>query len=380
MAKKITVLYLCPDVSLGGSSRSLINLIVSTKSEVIPIVLLPSMGEVYDVFMKMGVECIILPYTLLHHLHPVSIKTIFKNPRGSALYNYFKTDIKCVKKIKKKFTNRKIDIVHSNFSPITIGVFLAKALHAKHVWHVREFLDMDFHYDVFIGIRRLRHLINMADARIVISNAVAQHWHFKKSNTWIINNAIGLRQDTIYERKKEKYFLFCAYFITENKGAGRAVSAFGESNVWKDGYTLVFLGNCSDLYKEELIEHAKVYKCEESVEFVPNQTDVKPYFAKATAFIMASNCEALGRVTAEAMLWGCPVIAHATGGTLDLVKHGETGWLFNTETECANIIRNICNESQEQIIFNAQKFVVNNLVQELYGPKILEVYNHVLHG
>lgn len=377
---KITVLYLCPDVSLGGSTRSLINLIVSVKNEVIPIVLLPSMGEAYDAFIKIGVECIILPYALLHHLHPVCIKTILNNPRESALYNYFKIDIKCAKKIKKLFINRRIDIVHSNFSPITVGFLLAKVLNAKHVWHVREFIDLDFHFDIFLGIHRLRYIINEADARIVISNAVAKHWHFKNSNTWIINNAIGNKQDIAYEPQKRKYILFSSYYITKGKGALRAIIAFGLSNVWKEGYTLVLMGNCSKPYKKELLRNATTYKCENYIKFIPCQTEVKPYFTQATAFVMASDCEALGRVTAEAMFWGCPVIAHATGGTLDLIKNGETGWLFNNEKECAMLIRKVCHESQEQIIMNAQQFVMNNLTQELYGPKILEVYDHVLKG
>ena len=64
---------------------------------------------------------------------------------------------------------------------------------------------------------------------------------------------------------------------------------------------------------------------------------------------MTSEFEALGRVTAEAMFYGCPVIAHATGGTLDLVKDGETGYLYNTIDECAELIRKVCPENQEKV-------------------------------
>ena len=94
---------------------------------------------------------------------------------------------------------------------------------------------------------------------------------------------------------------------------------------------------------------------------------------------MASECEGLGRVTAEAMFYGCPVVAHASGGTLDLVKDGITGYLFHTVDECAKLIRKVCTTDQEQVIMQAQRFAVNNLSQEIYGPKIMEVYESVLN-
>jgi glycosyltransferase involved in cell wall biosynthesis len=120
------------------------------------------------------------------------------------------------------------------------------------------------------------------------------------------------------------------------------------------------------------------YGVADKIDFVSCQTNVKPWFAQATAFIMASQCEGLGRVTAEAMFYGCPVIARAAGGTLDLIKDGVTGYLYGTIKECAQLIQKVCKENQEKIILKAQEFAVNNLSQEVYGPKIMEVYNSVM--
>jgi glycosyltransferase involved in cell wall biosynthesis len=121
------------------------------------------------------------------------------------------------------------------------------------------------------------------------------------------------------------------------------------------------------------------YEIEDKVEFVPCQPDIKPYFEHASGYIMASECEGLGRVTAEAMFYGCPVVAHASGGTLDLVKDGITGYLFHTVDECADLINKVCNENQEKVILQAQQFAVEHLSQEVYGPKIMEVYESVLN-
>ena len=78
------------------------------------------------------------------------------------------------------------------------------------------------------------------------------------------------------------------------------------------------------------------------------------------------------------MSYGCPVIACASGGTLDLVKDGETGYLFNTVEECAELMQKVCTTDQEEIILWAQKYVKQNLSIEKYGQKIMEAYNSVM--
>lgn len=199
-------------------------------------------------------------------------------------------------------------------------------------------------------------------------------------NTWIIHNAIRSRADAYYSPAKDKYLLFSSYLLTEAKGARKAIVAFAKSGMAGEAYTLKLMGNCSNDYKESLLKTVNNYGVSQNIEFVPFQYDVKPFFTKATAYLMTSDYEALGRVTAEAMFYGCPVIAHATGGSLDLIKHEETGYLYQTVDECAELIKHVCATSQDSVIRKAQDFVVNNLSQEAYGPKIMEIYKKVLES
>lgn len=372
-----TILYIAIDSSLGGSTASLLNLIEGIKDYVNPIVLFPEHGVAYDVYVQHGIECHTFPFVKLYSLKENRLYSVWKHPWRWHCIKKLRFDYGCLRYVKKILVGRQVDIVHSNTSPNDIGVLLACKLHAKHVWHVREFCDLDFHFDIYKGIPRLRNLINQADARVAISSAIKSHWQMPDGNTWIINNAIRSKNDICYFPTKARYVLFSSYYLTESKGARTAIIAFAKSGVAND-YTLKLMGNCSDEYKESLIQTMNEYGIGDSVEFVPCQRDVKPYFAHATAYIMASEFEGLGRVTAEAMFFGCPVIAHATGGTLDLVKHGETGYLYNSIDECAELIKKVCAEPQESLILRAQEFVINNLTQEVYGPKIMGVYKHVL--
>ena len=245
---------------------------------------------------------------------------------------------------------------------------------------VSIFYSFALAYDTkYFSYDDLRNLINSADARIAISTAIAQHWQMPTQNTRVINDACRKMNDACYVSNKEKYLLFSSYNLTEAKGTRTAIIAFAKSGVAKQGYILKLMGNCSEDYKVSLQTTIIDYNLDDQVEFVPCQTDIKPYFAHASGYIMASECEGLGRVTAEAMFYSCPVIAHASGGTLDLVKDGITGYLFHSVDECAKLIKKVCTTNQERMIMQAQRFAIDNLSQEVYGPKIMEVYKSVLN-
>lgn len=376
--KKISVLYVCPDNSYGGSSRSLLNLILSVQNEVTPIVLFPSPGRAFDEFKRYGIECIIHPYIKLHQIS--TWKNVLLHPWRALIVRVFRYDVACAVFVKHYLKDRSIEVVHSNYSLIYIGWLLSKYLGAKHVWHVREFVDIDFHYKVYGGLSLLRKMINRAAARIAISSAIKKHWQMPNINTWVISNAICSKNNTIYIPIKEKYILYSAYSMSEHKGARRAIEAFAQSGMTKKGYVLKMVGNCYDDYKESLLKTILAYGILDYIKFYPCQLDLKPFFMHAAAYLMTSENEAFGRVTAEAMFYGCPVIAHATGGTLDMIENGETGYLYNTVDECAQLISRVCSEDQQKVVSQAQEFARNNLSQEVYAPKIMQVYEAVLNG
>ena len=374
---KMNILYICPDETLGGSTRSLLNLILSIKEKITPIVLFSAQGNAYDKFKELGIECISHPFVKLHQC--LRWKNIILHPWRIFLVRFIRQDVTCVWYVKRYLKGRKIDIVHSNYSPIYVGRLLSTVLHSKHVWHVREFIDLDFNCRVYGGIPLLRRMVNHADARVAITSAIKKHWQMPSDNTWVINNAVLCKKDVCFNTKKDKYLLYSAYFMSEQKGARTAIITFAKSEMAKEGYVLKMVGNCLDDFKESLLQTIREFGISDNVEFLPCQSNLKPFFAKATAYLMTSEFEAMGRVTAEAMFYGCPVIAHATGGTLDLVKNGETGYLYSTLEECAEYIRYVCENSQDIIIRNAQEFALNNLSQEEYGPQIMEVYKSVLN-
>ena len=99
---------------------------------------------------------------------------------------------------------------------------------------------------------------------------------------------------------------------------------------------------------------------------------------KATAFLMCSENEGLGRVSIEAMFYGCLVLGRNSGGTKEFVINNKTGYLFNTIEECSSLMQKILLEDTSIIIKQAQDFARQNFSIENYGTKIMRVYQSVL--
>jgi len=63
-----------------------------------------------------------------------------------------------------------------------------------------------------------------------------------------------------------------------------------------------------------------------------NQSQLGKYFLAADAHVLPSNYEAWGLVVNEAMQFGLPqLLSHMIGSARDLLKEGETGYLFRAE-------------------------------------------------
>lgn len=372
---KPTILFVCTDwYEIGGSSASLIDMIQALGDRINPIVLLNAEGRVSEHMRQLGVHILIQPFFYLWD-RPKPIKTVLHHPTRSTFYRYITLNYRCATIVADMLKGKTIDIVHSNSSITTIGVGLAKRLGAKHIWHIREFLDLDFGLSVYGGRNRLRHLINKADARICVSSSVSIHWKLTPLHTHVLWDAVI--DDTIVinqARSKEPFFLFCAANITERKGANIAVKAFCLSKLSSHGYRLKLVGHCDDKYKDQLLAMASLFGDNNSIDFIEYTDNITDYFAKATAFLMCSMCEALGRVTIQAMINFCPVIAHNAGGTIDFIRHNETGLLFNTDEECATLMCDITNQDYSKTTYNAFSFAVKNFSFTTYSDKLFRIY------
>lgn len=385
MSKNITVLFVFHEaMSSGGATYSGMNMVISLdKSIICPIVMVPDEGDIKEKMESLGVKCIVAPVDFLFRTHD---NTDFLH-RCIHSYRRFKTYVKGLfidcQTVKRELSDYHIDIVHSNTTAILTGFVLSRYLHCRHVWHLREFIDKDFHEKPYLGFRMMRMLINSSDATISITNAVKKHWVYKSTkNAFQIFNAVKNSSSLLpVNPTKEKFFLFCANWVEDYKGANWAMEAFCMSKLYQDGYKLVYIGNCRSEYKDYLLDIARKSGAEKQIEFLGYCKNTTSFFAKAAAFLMCSDNEAMGRTTIEAFWNGCPVLGRNTGGTPELICSDRNGYLFNTKEELAILMKNVLHVDNSLIVENARKFALENFTEEKYGKKVEIVYQRLMnHG
>lgn len=378
--KKIKVLYINHETrGEGGSTASLINLIHSVEKEVKPIVLVRSKENLVN-FKKAGIKCFYYPFSQNVADTNRIRGTINYLPR---MFRDYFLDKKCVKKVTYLLREENIEIVHSNSSVIGVGLEIARKLQAKSIIHLREFLDLDFKTKPFWGWKSVKRIIMRSDYVIAITQAIYNHWNVATLNTKssVMWNAVR-KAKTILPviHNKDKYVLFCASRATENKGVFDAVEIFCKSGLPQLGYSLRIVGRTENATRERILRIAKTFTSANQICFLGYVKEIDILMNKASAFLMCSKNEALGRVTIEAMFAGCPVLGRNSGGTKELIKHGVNGYLYNDINEGAKLLKDIVgySETTTRLIEEGRSFAINNFSEEVYGNKIIAIYNQLV--
>ena len=238
----------------------------------------------------------------------------------------------CAWRLRKMVKQYAINLIHTNSSVINTGGILSKMMHVPHVWHVREFGQEDFG---FIGAwnygRIYRFMERHSDRVIAISEAVKSKYNKRISADLmrVVYNGVG--EENLYEKKQEARNTDIVQFlisgrVSEEKGQEQAVEAV--ALLVERGYQNLHLSIAGPGDTELLQKLVKQRHIEKYVSFLGFRTDLHLLRRKMDVELVCSRCEAFGRVTVEAMMCSNPVIGSNSGGTLELVRNGENGYLY----------------------------------------------------
>jgi glycosyltransferase involved in cell wall biosynthesis len=374
------VLYICHYAQLYGANKSLLNIIDGLRDNFEPFVLLPHHGTIEPELQQRNVKYFILSYKIITFLkYNSKLNFLLFYPRALYVWlinNYVKY------KIKKIVLENSIDIIHSNSGIINIGYIVSKMTKKKHVWHLREFQDLD--YGLVLEMPRLCYLrqLKQSDIVIAISHAIAEHFKVQ-GKAQIIYNGILKKENLFYSldynQKNDPYFLFCG-LIFKNKGIEEAIQGFICFAKNNPSFQLLIVGQCNDM---KYFSHLRTIVAETDgfianrIHFLGYRTDIAMLMKNATALLMCSKSEAMGRVTIEAMALSCPVIGYASGATKELILNNKTGLLYSTISEMVDQMNLIVNNNllRKQIIHDAYQYASENFTEKEYAQIITNIYN-----
>lgn len=378
------VLYILHTVFMDGSSRSFLNMVLRLKNEynIEPIVLYPRF-----VNNPMGFATV-LPALLDNNIkvercliERASGKIGNKKPPfyNSFLFRFFlrKISKRQIIKIAKK---NEVDIIHTNSSVIYEGYYAAKELKIPHIWHIREYQDLDSKIDIYPSKEKFQEML--ADKySIAISKDIQKHFCLSNEpkSKVIYNPILSESEVTPPVYPKEKFFLI-ANVITAKKKVEDALKAFSLFAKKHEDYKLVVAGRQDPQYYDMLIKMCESLNIMNNVSFLGEIKNPYDYMKRAKALLVSSTFEGFGRMTAEAIMLGCMVIGRDTGGSVEIISLTNGGFLFSDVKDFANKLNKIADMQDidyRSIMDKAQEIAVSCFSSEKHAKNISLFYQQI---
>ena len=372
------ILYLISGTNMGGATLSFLTLLdfIKKKGEK-PFVIIPDNNiDFVNLLKSQNIPFFTIP--LIFHCYP-SKKCGHWAKRFLLTYFMLFREFQNIRQLNKVIKDIKPDIIHTNVGPLATGHYVAKRNGIPHIWHIREYGDLDFELDFFPSRKYFHKLLNQDIVISITTKLLRYNKLEQKSSKFVIYNGVRKKHDIHYFSPKEKYFL-CASRISPEKGQADIIATFSKFHNKYPEYKLVILGEGNHNYIESLKRLANEANCLSSVIFKGFVSNVSDYMQKATALIVGSHFEGFGRMTAEACFDGCIVIGKNSGGTREILSQ-TGGFLYDTQEEMLAFMEDVAKFPEEKyysIAKKAQQTAQNLFSIEKYTEKIYSIYTQVL--
>lgn len=284
------------------------------------------------------------------------------------------------------FVKEKPDVVHihSTFAGVICRISLiliypfqrAKIIYCPHAF---SFLSSVPPFRKFIYVLVEKILLCITDKIICTSfyeKNQAVKVNIKKSKLIVIYNGISCNKKKVvspYKKNAKKQILFVGRF-DKQKGYDRFLYLMRNLN--------------SNLYDFNIIGegvHDKVGRITaDNIHYFGwmKYDSIIPYFMYSTVLIMPSRWESFGLVAVEAQSFGLPVIANRCSSLPEVILEGETGYLFDFNTEMDNIIK-LLNENSiidwEKMKNDCIAFVNSRFSAKIMNSKVEDLYYHLIY-
>ena len=375
------VFFIAGTAVLGGASLSLFNLVKGLAERGYKCyVAFGTDGPIRERLESLGVECYIVHFrsSSWPHLSTLRDVLLFIPKVLLLLKNYF-----VYRSLVNLANQIEPDIIHSNYSITTMGYRVAKKMGKPHVWHIREYIDKDFHLTPFPC--RKSHYKKLASSEVItITRDLADYFHLP--NAHVVYNGIVEDDCQIRENDKQDYFLYVGN-VTEMKGALDLLQAFVAFAKENHHTRLLYVGAVNPDVQAEIDSIVKQNRLEGRVSLEGKRNNVREYMERALALVVPSRFEGFGRITAEAMSCGCLVIGKNTGGTKEQFDNGltycgsEIGFRYSDTKELEDCLSNIllCSNKELSVIReNAFNTVCHLYTNSNYVAGVISVYEKII--
>lgn len=379
------ILYVSSSNVVGGGSVALLNLVrgVMAAGHEVMVATTSDKGDFAQMLSDTGCQVrhchhrlSVYPYGTGWQFLPRLLKMVLDNWRGR-------------RELERVMREFQPDIVHTNVGPMDAAFDVCQRLGIKHVWHQREYQDLDFGYSFFPSIKTfMRKSHTQGNYNICITNGVFAHRQFRRGVDRVIYDGVfpqsACKQST--QQLKEDYVLFAGR-IEEAKGALDLLHTFVAFHKRYPTCQLRLAGRYVEqsTYYQQCLQLIKAEGLADAVQFLGERRDVYDLMKHARMLIVPSRFEGFGFITAEAMLNGCPVVGRDTAGTKEQFDKGlgytgdEIGLRFTNDEEMLRAMCRAMDEPMEDMCERAFRTVEHFYTREEHVRQVLAYYEEILN-
>lgn len=342
----MNILFVTHHDNFQGSSRSLMSLLDGLQEyDVVPFVVNPRESIFTEALQSIGIQYAILPVPWWISGKTMTFKEKIDHVNGIR---------KSVPNLQKVIRDWKIDLVYTNSSVTHVGLLAARRGRLPHIWHIREFGDLDFGLK-FIYPKALSKAFMLRSNAVICHSKVVRNYYFKPGSKKVhqVYNGVALKEQfderlALRQQSLQSHpFTFVMMSgITPNKGQEVAIRALAELCDRGVFARLLVGGSGKAQYLNHLTQLCCELNIEDQVTFTGFIEDPFPLYYQSDCVLICSEHEAFSRVGLEAMSTGLPLIGKNSGGNPEIIEHGTTGFLYDSFEELVTRMKDFVQDSE----------------------------------
>jgi glycosyltransferase involved in cell wall biosynthesis len=331
---KKNVLFLAHSAQIGGAETCLLDLLSGLKKDGHGgLVLIPCDGPIKERLISIGWEVV---------TYPIPWWITFAGRNRWHLQDLLLGLPKRLTHICGLMKERKIDTVYTNTLACFDGALAARIAKMPHVWHIHEIFgaqrEMEFYLPKWLVTLIIGHLSKC----IIVPSRIARDsltTSVMRTKARMVNNGVDLYKfaprcavqgHTHLGIPAGAQVVAIIGGINKNKRQADFVEAAGIVARQRDNVYFLVVGTGSSRYITSLEQRISELGLSKRFKLTGVLEDVAEILALADVLVSASLVECQPRILIEAMAMGKPVVATRSGGSEELVVHGETGLLVST--------------------------------------------------
>lgn len=376
----IRVLFVTNYKQLYGANHSLLQMILELREKgVVPTVLLPPEDTLPDNDLEVELDCHGIPYV------ETPVRLDKHRDWKKVVANYFLAII-CREKAYAAVRDLGFDLIHSNSSTMSVGAYIARKLKKPHIWHLREFGDLDYGLKTPFGKWFQKKIYGGNNTFIAISKKIKEH--YKKfiglQKIKLVYNGIKPSPKRVPELKDRVDFCIVG-LIHPQKGHMELLEAANELVNSRNirNIHINIIGSGYQPYIDSLSKYIKDMKLTEYVTMLGRRNDVPELLTKMDVGVMASSHEAFGRVTVEYMMAGLPVIASDGGANTEIIENEVSGLIYKSgdPQSLADKMALLASDSDLRQSYgeNGSELAEKKFSSKANSDAVYNIYKEILH-